>query len=265
MIATAIILGSGTSNGVPTLGVEYAPEFLANPKNHRTRPSLLLEGPGGNVLVDCGPEVRLQLLREGVKSVDAVIVTHTHADHIMGMDDLRAFSGKGRPPLPVYAWPRYQQDIRRIFGYAFEPFGPEIEVPRFDLRDLPEVLEVCGLRIEVLPVPHGPWQVAALRIGDLAYVTDVSDVPPEVASRLSGLRTLILDAVRYRPHPNHLHFDRAVATARALGPQTTYFTHLSHDFDHDEVERLLDPAIRLAYDGLRIPLEVPEVPSERKT
>lgn len=264
-MATAIILGSGTSNGVPALGVEYSPAFLANPKNHRMRPAILLEAESGNVLVDAGPEIRLQLLREGVKSVDALIVTHTHADHIMGMDDLRAFSGKGRPPLPVYAWPEYQQDIRRVFGYAFQSFGPEIEVPRFDLRDLPPFLEVCGLRIEVLPVPHGPWRVAALRIGDLAYVTDVSDIPAEVAPRLTGLRTLILDAVRYRPHPNHLHFERAVETARSLGAATTYFTHLSHDFDHDEVERHLDSAIRLAYDGLRIPLQVPREPIETKT
>lgn len=255
MNATAIVLGSGTSNGVPTLGVDYPREFLANPKNHRTRPSLLLRGPEGNLLVDCAPEMRLQLLREDVKMVAAVLITHTHADHIMGMDDLRSFCLKSKRDMRVYAGEEAQQDIRRVFDYAFRDFPDGIEVPRFDLRPVPAVLEVGGMPVETMWVWHGPLRVVAIRLGDFAYVTDVSDIPPEVWGRLLGLRTLILDAVRYRPHPNHFHYDKAIEVAQALGARQTYFTHLSHDYDHDVTNAALPPGIELAWDGLRIDVE----------
>lgn len=251
---TAVILGSGTSNGVPMLGVDYPEAYLAEPKNHRNRCALLLEGPEGNVLVDCPPELRLQLLREHVKSVEAVIVTHTHADHVMGMDDLRSFCIVGKRDMPIYTLPRYQEDIRRIFAYAFEPPQVELELPRFDLRDAPTTLRVCGFEIELFCVLHGPWPVLALRVGDFAYVTDVGEIPPEAEARLGGLETLVLDAVRRRPHPTHFHFDKAVEVAMKLAARKTYFTHLSHDYDHHATNATLPDGIELAYDGLRIPL-----------
>lgn len=252
MKATAVILGSGTSNGVPTLGIDYPASFLANPKNHRTRPSLLLEGPTGNLLVDCAPEMRLQLLRERVGMVDAVLITHTHADHVMGMDDLRSFCLKSRRDMPVYANEQSATDIRRIFPYAFLEAGPGIEVPRYDIRPVPGVLEVGGMSMRTMWVLHGSLPVVALRLGDFAYVTDVSEIPAEASSQLQGLRTLVLDAVRYKPHPNHFHFDKAVEVALELGAAQTYFTHLSHDYDHDVTNGTLPPGIALAYDGLRI-------------
>lgn len=252
MTATAIVLGSGTSNGVPTLGVDYPPAFLANPRNHRTRPSLLLQGPSGSLLVDCAPEMRLQLLREQVGMVDAVLITHTHADHIMGMDDLRSFCLKSKRDMPVYARPEAQADIRRVFEYAFREFPDGIEVPRFDLRDVPDPLVVGGMNIETMTVLHGEMVVVALRLGDFAYVTDVSEIPEESWRRLTGLRTLILDAVRIKPHPNHFHLERAIEVALALGAEQTFFTHLSHDFDHDVTNATLPPGVALAYDGLKI-------------
>ena len=252
MIAEAIVLGSGTSNGVPTLGIDYPPEFLANPKNHRMRPSLLLKGPNGNVLIDCAPEMRLQLVRQDIKQVDAEIITHTHADHIMGMDDLRSFCLSSGRDMPVYTLPRYQEDIRRVFNYAFQDFPPGIHVPRFDLRDAPETLQVAGLELRLRIVEHGPWPVLAVLVGRFAYVTDVKTISPAVMEELRGLDTLILDAVRYKPHPNHLHFDAAVEMALDLGARQTYFTHLSHDYDHDVVNASLPPGIELAYDGLKI-------------
>jgi phosphoribosyl 1,2-cyclic phosphate phosphodiesterase len=253
-MAEAIVLGSGTSNGVPMLGVAYPPEFLANPKNHRTRCSLVLSGSEGNVLVDCAPEMRLQLLREGIFELKAAIITHTHADHIMGMDDLRSYCIVQRRPMPVYTLPPYQEDIRRIFPYAFQPFPEGIEVPRFNLHDMPEKLDLAGFEIESFVVEHGPTPVIGLKCGGMAYLTDVSRIPPKAEEKLQGLDTLILDAVRYRPHPNHLHYEAAIEVAQRLGAKKTYFTHLSHDYDHDKVNAELPRGIELAYDGLRIPL-----------
>jgi len=246
-----VVLGSGTSNGVPSLGIDYPAEFLANPKNHRTRPSIVITGPGGNLLVDCAPELRLQLLRENIKRIDAVIITHTHADHVMGMDDLRAFCLLTKKNMPVFTTPEYQNDIRRIFKYAFENY-PTGEVPRFDLIDIAPVLEVCGLKVKVMTVMHGPIPVLALRVNNFAYLTDVSYIAPEVEAELQGLDCLILDAVRYKAHPNHFNFEQACEMAKKLNARVTYFTHLSHDYDHDKTEAELPPSIRLAYDGLRM-------------
>src|SRR5579859_4210341 len=244
-MSEVIVLGSGTSNGVPSLGVTYSEKFLANPKNHRTRPSILFAGSEGNVLVDCAPELRLQLLREHIMMVDAVIITHTHADHVMGMDDIRAFCLLTKRSMPVYTTPEYQEDIRRIFRYAFED-QPTGEVPRFDLIDIPERFHCCGLDLQVMTVMHGPIPVLAIRVNDFAYVTDVSYIPAEARVRLNGLETLILDAVRYRPHPNHYHFDKAIEVATEIGALNTYFTHLSHDYDHDLIESQLPKGIHLA-------------------
>lgn len=252
-----ILLGSGTSSGVPVLGVDYPASFLANPKNHRTRPAILIKGPEGNLLVDAGPDLRMQLLREDIRQVDATIITHTHADHIMGMDDLRSFCLRTKRDMPVYTLARYAEDIRRVFSYAFGEFPEGIEVPRFDLRiidlDASGFVEttLCGVPMTLLLVWHGPWPVIALRIGDFAYVTDVKTIPEAAWERLQGLDVLILDAVRRKPHPNHMHFDEAVEVAGKLGARQTYFTHLSHDFDHDETNAALPPNIQLGYDGQR--------------
>lgn len=249
-----IVLGSGTSSGVPTLGFDYPESFLAEPKNWRTRPSILITGPSGRLLVDCAPEMRLQLLRERVAEVEAVIVTHGHADHIMGMDDLRGFCLRSGRPMPVYAYPDTQADIRRVFPYGLAPGRPGILLPRFDLRDVPDILEVAGLSVTTFPVLHGKMRVVGLRVADFAYVTDVSDIPEASRRHLDGLNTLILDAVRYRPHPNHFHLERALEVAAEIGARTTYLTHLSHDFDHHATEAALPRAVRLAFDGLRIAL-----------
>lgn len=249
-----VVLGSGTSNGVPMLGYEYPPGYLDNPKNHRTRPSIMLLGPTGNLLVDCAPELRLQVTREGIYDIEATLLTHNHADHIMGMDDLRSICIRTRQPMRVYTLPRYQEDIKRIYPYAFEEFPPGIEVPRFDLFDVPDTLEVGGMRITVFQVWHGQLPVLALRVNDFAYVTDVSEIPEECWPHLEGLESLILDAVRYKPHPNHFHYEKAIEVAQKIGARRTYFTHLSHDYDHDKTNAELPAGIELAYDGLRIPL-----------
>ncbi|MBX3096183.1 MAG: MBL fold metallo-hydrolase [Fimbriimonadaceae bacterium] len=252
MKSEAVLLGTGTSNGVPSLGITYPQSFLDDPRNHRTRCSVLLRGPEGNVLIDCAPEMRLQLLRANALTLDATIITHTHADHIMGMDDLRSYCIRTGEPMPVYTLPPYQDDIRRVFRYAFEDFPPGIFIPRFDLRDVPPVLEISGLRIETRVVPHGPVSSLAIRVNDFAYLTDISAIPDEIRPWLEGLDVLVLDAVRFRPHPNHLHFDAAMAEAERIGARMTYFTHLCDEYDHSVFEATLPPHIRLAYDGLSI-------------
>jgi phosphoribosyl 1,2-cyclic phosphate phosphodiesterase len=248
--ATATLLGTGTSNGVPSLGKVYTPEFLADPRNHRMRCSLALQGPAGNVLVDCTPEMRLQLLRAEIRDLEAVIITHTHADHVMGMDDLRAFSMHSQRAVPVYTLPVFQADIRRIYPYAFAEFPPGIFVPRFELRDVPSVLEVAGMSIEVLEVEHGPIPCLGVRVNNFAYLTDVSHIPPAAWDQLQGLDVLVLDAVRHKPHPNHFHLAKALEVAEALGAKRTYLTHLCDEYDHGPFEKTLPDHIRLAYDGL---------------
>lgn len=254
MTAEAVILGSGTSHGVPSLGVQYSPEFLANPKNHRMRPACLLRGPGGNVLIDCGPEIRLQLLREQVMSLEAVILTHHHADHVMGMDDLRAFTQRSGLPMPIYANPLTQEQVRRIFPYAFRSPDREVEVPRFELHDLPDRLHLAGLPIEIFWVLHGDLPVAGVRVGSFGYITDVSEIPPEASRQLEGVETLVVDAVRRKPHPTHFHLERAVEEVRRLGIPRAFFTHLSGVYDHEATNAELPPGMALAFDGLRLSL-----------
>lgn len=247
-----VVLGSGTSHGVPMLGFDYPAGYLDNPKNHRMRSSVALCGPTGNLLIDCTPELRLQATRENLRRFEAVLITHTHADHIMGMDDLRSQSMLTRQPITVYAWPKYQDDIRRIFDYAFRPNVPGIELPRFELTDVPDIIQVGGMQVQTFSVQHGRFPVVGIRVNNLAYITDVSEIPELAWEKLSGLETLIIDAVRYVPHPNHFHLDKAIEVARELGATQTFFTHLSHDYDHDATEAQLPKGMKLAYDGLRI-------------
>lgn len=258
MSAQVVVLGSGTSNGVPMPGAEYSSEFLAHPHNWRTRSSIVVQGPGGNLLVDCAPELRLQVVREGIRRVDAVIVTHTHADHVMGMDDLRSFCLRQGSEIPIFTLPRYAADIRRVFGYAFVPPPPGTFVPRFDLRELSltgsgETFDLVGLPVRLFPVEHGNVPVIALRIGGFGYLTDVSRIPPEAEAQLHGLEILMIDAVRLAPHPSHLNLDGALEIIARLDPKVAYLTHLSGDFDAG-APPTLPPNVRLAYDGLRLDL-----------
>lgn len=236
------------------LGMRYPKGYLDNPKNHRTRCSIVLLGPTGNLLVDCAPEMRLQMTREQIYDVEAVLITHTHADHVMGMDDLRSISMRTGIPTVVYARPDAVEDIRRIYPYAFRPMPGGIVVPRFELRNPPSTLHVGGLDVAIFEVMHGDLPVLALRTGGFAYVTDVNAIPAKAEALLQGLDTLILDGVRHNPHPTHFHLAAALEVIERLKPKRTYLTHLSHDYDHDVANREMPAGVELAYDGLRIPL-----------
>ncbi len=238
------------------LGAEYPADYLDDPRNRRNRACLCLKGPIGNLIVDCPPELRLSAHANGIHDIEAVLITHTHADHVMGMDDLRSICMKTGRPVPVYTLPRYGGDIRRIFAYAFAEFPKGVFVPRFDLIDVPEepaTIQIAGLDVRTFTVDHGQVPVIGLRVNDFAYVTDVSHIPERARAELQGLQTLVIDATRYRPHPNHFHYDRAIEMAGELGARRTILTHLSGDYDYVRTSAELPENVELAYDGMRVP------------
>lgn len=235
------------------LGVRYPKGYLDNPKNHRTRASIILQGPSGNVLVDCPPEMRLQLTKNEIYDVEAVIITHTHADHIMGMDDLRSFGMISGRATRIFTLPEHFEDIKRVFPYAFREPPPGLHFPRFELNEAPPVMHEAGLEIQTFAVWHGTTHTLGLRVDGFAYITDVKRVPPEALAKLDGLETMVVDGLRYAEHPNHFNLAEALEFIAELKPKQAFLTHLSHDYDHDLTNETLPEGVELAYDGLRIP------------
>ncbi len=253
-----LFLGTGTSHGIPVIGCECATCRSIDPRDGRTRCSAVIGFPAGHLLIDTPPELRTQLLRERIGRIDAVAYTHEHADHLFGLDDLRIFSKYLGGDLPVYCSRETEQCIRRVAYYAFDPATrewPAGGVPRLDLRRIgPAPFDVLGARIQPIPLPHGRFEVLGFRIGNLAYCTDTSGIPPASRPLLADLDVLVLDCLRRRPHPTHLSLDEAIATASEVSARRTLFTHIAHDLKHDEVNRHLPAGMELAYDGLRVPL-----------
>jgi phosphoribosyl 1,2-cyclic phosphate phosphodiesterase len=250
-------LGTGTSTGVPMIGCDCSICTSSDPRNQRTRPSVLFSFPEGNLLVDTTPEMRLQLLRERVRHVHAIAFTHHHADHLFGLDDARQFPRWIGGPIPIYCEEPTEDTIRRVFSYAFKPgteHWPAGFVPKLHfMRIKPGVtFEVLGQQILPVRLNHGPYPVLGFRVGGLAYCTDVSKIPDESRPLLEGLDVLVLDALRYEPHPTHFSLSEALAEVERLRPRQTYFTHLSHSFDHGPTSASLPAGIALAYDGLQL-------------
>jgi phosphoribosyl 1,2-cyclic phosphate phosphodiesterase len=252
-----IFLGSGTSSGVPVLGCDCAVCTSDDRRNWRTRPSVLLSMPRGNLLIDTTPEMRLQLLRERVGVVHAIVYTHAHADHMLGLDDARAFPRLIGGPVPIYCEEETEEAIRRVFYYAFEerlaalPAGyvPKIQFERIRAG---VAFEALGQSILPIRLMHGRMGVLGFRIGDLAYCTDVSRIPEASWPLLEGLDTLVLDALRHEPHPTHFSLSEALEVIDRLRPGRAILTHLSHGFDHAVTETTLPPHVALAYDGLTL-------------
>jgi phosphoribosyl 1,2-cyclic phosphate phosphodiesterase len=254
-----IIMGTGTSIGVPVVGCSCAVCNSNNPRNRRTRSGVLVRAPDGEFVIDAGPELRLQLVRERAKLVRAVLMTHSHADHIMGIDDLRIFGYRLNAPIPIYCEEAVEQQIRESFAYAFtDPatHSHQYAAPKLMFQRVQEnqSFDLLGLPIRTLRLKHGQLPILGFRIGNVAFCTDVSTIPADSREQLQGLDVLVLDALRHEPHPTHLHIEAALGLVRQLKPKRAYFTHMSHELDYDALLRELPAGVEPAFDGLRIPI-----------
>lgn len=253
-----ILLGTGTSVGVPVIGCGCAVCTSSDPNNQRTRCAAVLGLPEGKLLIDTPPDLRMQLLRERIGVVHAVIFTHEHADHIFGLDDLRLFPFYLGGPVPLYCNEDVEKRLLRSFDYAFDPpknlhagGAPKLTIHRIDTQPL----ELLGATITPIRLLHGPhFETYGFRVGNVAYCTDTNGVPPESMALLEGLDTLVLDALRARPHTTHFGLDEAIEVARKLRPKRTLFTHVGHELDHETTCAKLPDGMELAYDGQRIAL-----------
>jgi phosphoribosyl 1,2-cyclic phosphate phosphodiesterase len=247
------VLGSGTSVGVPTIGCHCAVCTSEDPRDQRLRPSVLLSYDGRNILIDTTPDLRTQALRAKISHLEAVLFTHSHADHVMGLDDVRPFNYRQKGPLPIYASEPTMAAIIRSFPYIFDGEKKESNVPRLERHLIgEEPFELFGMQFQPIPIFHGSQQIYGFRFGAAAYLTDHSSIPESSMALLEGLDVLFLDALRYKPHPTHSTVDCSVKTAERLAAKRTFFTHICHDLGHERAESLLPPGIRLAYDGLEL-------------
>ena len=247
-----VILGSGTSHGVPMIACDCAVCLSDDPRNKRSRCSALLSWEGRNVLVDTSLDFRMQMLAHRVQRVDAILYTHTHADHLHGLDDVRRFNAVQGGPIPAYGSPTTVREIERQYAYVFTENDSGSSKPSIVLEEVRGPFELFGKRIEPVQVWHGPWEVLAYRVDDFAYVCDASRIEREEMEKLRGLSCLVIDGLRERPHPTHFNIAGALAVIEELAPTRAYLTHITHDLDHEETNRRLPPGVELAYDGLAI-------------
>ena len=256
MRARLTVLGSGTSMGVPTIGCDCAVCHSSDSHDRRTRPSVLLEYNDKVVLIDTTPDFREQAIREHIRKIDAVLYTHTHADHILGIDDLRPLSFHRPEKIPLYAQPEAAEFLRGMFSYIFDAeykYGGLVQV---ELKTINGTVELFGARFEPIKVIHGDTEIIGYRFGSAAYLTDFSEIPEESFARLSDLDILFLDALRHKPHPTHSTVDNSLRIVERVKPKRAFFTHICHDLPHEATNAALPPHVRLSHDGMKLDFEI---------
>jgi phosphoribosyl 1,2-cyclic phosphate phosphodiesterase len=257
MKATLTVLGSGTSMGVPTIGCNCSVCQSPDPHDRRTRPSILIAYDGRTVLIDTTPDFREQAIREKIQDLDAVLYTHSHADHILGIDDLRPLSFRHKPnKLPLYAQPDAAHFIGTMFRYIFDADYKFGGLPLLELRTINGPIELFGAHFEPVPVIHGETEICGFRFGSAAYLTDHSGIPESSLSKLQSLDILFLDALRHKPHPTHSTVENSLRIVEQLKPRRAFFTHICHDLPHAKTNALLPPNTQLSYDGMKLEFEI---------
>lgn len=241
--------------GVPTLGCHCAVCESTDPHDQRTRPSVLLSYGGRNVVIDTTPDFRSQAIRARIDHLNAIVYTHGHADHVMGLDDIRPFNLKLKGPMPIYAAAETIAILRRQFAYIFEA-EPGSWVPLVDMHTIDGPFDLFGARLVPIPAIHGSQAVLGFRFGKAAYLTDFSSVPDSSKALLGGLDDFILDALRYVPHPAHSNVEQSLALVEELQPKRAWFTHICHDLGHEQANARLPQNVRLSYDGLSFEVEL---------
>lgn len=247
-------LGTGTSQGVPLIGCTCPVCTSPNKKDNRLRSAILVQKDDINIVIDSGPDFRYQMLRAHVNKLDAIVFTHSHKDHVAGLDDVRAYNYFQKKAMPIYATVETQATLKREFSYVFDnPNYPGI--PQLDLItiDPDKTFNVCGVDIQPIRVKHYQMEVLAFRIGGFTYITDANYIAPEQLDKVRGSNTIVLTALRHEAHPSHFTLSESIAIAQELKPEHTYFTHISHQLGlHNEVTQTLPAGMHLAYDGLEL-------------
>jgi len=257
--ARIIFLGTGTSHGVPLIGCTCAVCRSTDPRDSRLRPSIYVDVPErAKILVDTGTDLRQQALRHGITRVDAILYTHAHADHVMGLDEVRRFNVADAGPIPCYANARTWESLRGTFSYVFDP-TPRKEgggVPKLQPHTIDGPFSVSGVRVVPVPLWHGSLPILGFRFGSFAYLTDCNRLDDEAWALVEGVDTLVIDALRDRPHTTHFSIDEALEATARIAPRRTYFTHMCHDLGYVETNARLPAGVELAYDGLVLDADV---------
>jgi len=243
--------------GVPTVGCDCAVCHSSDPRDRRTRPSVLVEYGGASVLIDTTPDFREQAIREQIRKIDAVLYTHTHADHVLGLDDLRPLSYHHKPnKLPLYARPEAADFLRNMFRYIFDATYKFGGLAQVELRIIHGPIELFGASFEPVTVIHGESEIYGFRFGSAAYLTDHSTIPEDSFARLQELDVLFLDALRHKPHPTHSTVENSLRIVERLKPKRAFFTHICHDLPHAITNASLPPNVQLSYDGMKLDFEI---------
>ncbi len=251
------VLGSGTSTGVPVLGCHCAVCSSSDPRNSRTRCSVLLEWSGRNVLIDTATDFRQQALREGIEQIDSVLFTHAHADHVHGIDDLRTFTLRTGNAIPAYADRGVLDRLKGLFSYIFSESDAPGYRPRLQVNEVVGPFDLFGQTVVPIPLLHGPGESLGYRVGNLAYIVDCSALPESSWRLLQGLEVLVIDALRFREHESHFSISEAIEVAKKLRVPRTLLTHLTHDIDYPRHATGLPDGVEFAYDGQTLTLPLP--------